>query len=137
MDIDKFGKTESQSDKTRHNNVSVVISSAITSYARIHIKIKLAILKLGGLLYYSDTDSIVTNKKTPYNLIDSTELGKLKLEYGGFLAEGYFITNKTYYLVTNTFYKETGKRKVFEGYRGIEPLIFDLQSKCRTIHNIP
>ena len=40
---------------------SIVISAAITAYARIHIsKLKLDILKLGGEIYYSDTDSIVT-----------------------------------------------------------------------------
>lgn len=52
------------------NNTSVAISAAVTAYARIHItKIKLYILSQGGEIYYSDTDSIVTNVKLPDDMI--------------------------------------------------------------------
>ncbi len=45
------------------NVCSIVISAAITAYAIIYMsKIKLDIIKNGGELYYSDTDSIITNK---------------------------------------------------------------------------
>ena len=44
------------------SSTSIVISAAVTAYARIHItNMKLDILKKGGRLYYSDTDSIVTD----------------------------------------------------------------------------
>lgn len=51
------------------------ISAAITSYARIAIrKIKLDIInRLGGNIYYSDTDSIVTYVELPSNTVHPTE----------------------------------------------------------------
>ena len=81
-----------------YNNVSIVIAAAVTAYGRIHIsKIKQDILNIGGNIYYSDTDSIVTNIELPKNMVDSKELGKLKLEH--LVKRGYFITSKTYCLV--------------------------------------
>lgn len=51
-------------------------------------EIKLAILKVGGLIYYQDTDSIVTSltlKTLEEKLGDQigNNLGQLKLEYVG------------------------------------------------------
>lgn len=64
----------------KYNKVSIAISAAVTAYARIHInELKFKILNLGGILYYSDTDSIVTNIKLSDDMIGS-EIGKLKLE---------------------------------------------------------
>lgn len=80
------------------DNTSIVISAAVTAYARIHItKIKMYILHLGGEIFYSDTDSIVTNIKLPNNLVNENELGKLKLEHT--IKKGIFITGKTYCLI--------------------------------------
>ena len=54
-------KNNNESENT-FTDVSVVIASAVTAYARIAIsKAKLDILSKGGSIYYSDTDSIVTN----------------------------------------------------------------------------
>lgn len=76
---------------------SIVISAAVTSYARIHMcKLKLDILKLGGELYYSDTDSIVTNIELPTSLVSNKKLGLLKLEH--VLVEAIFISNKLYWM---------------------------------------
>lgn len=62
------------------NVTSIAISAAITAYAKIYItKLKLDILKLGADLYYSDTDSIVTNKKLPTSMVSDKRLGLLKL----------------------------------------------------------
>ena len=48
----------------KYNSVSIAIASAITAYSRIYMnKIKLHILNKGGKLYYTDTDSIVTDIK--------------------------------------------------------------------------
>jgi DNA polymerase type B, organellar and viral len=79
--------------------VSIAISAMVTSYARVFMsKIKLEILKRGGKIYYSDTDSIVTDIEL--NLINSNlvgkDLGQFKLEY--LVKEAYFISNKTYCL---------------------------------------
>src|SRR6266850_1513361 len=80
-------------------DVSIVISAMITSYARIYMnKIKLDILNRGGKLYYMDTDSIVTNIQLSSKIV-GFELGKFKLEYK--IKKGYFISNKTYCLLTN------------------------------------
>jgi DNA-dependent RNA polymerase auxiliary subunit epsilon len=85
-------------------DISIVIASFVTAYARVYMhKIKLAILNVGGKIYYSDTDSIVTDltldrlKKELHNKIGN-KLGQLKLEH--LLEEAYFISNKTYILLT-------------------------------------
>ena len=80
------------------NITSIVISAAITAYGRIHMnKLKLDILNKGGKIYYSDTDSIVTDIKLPDTLVSKTELGKLKLEH--LVARGIFINSKIYCLI--------------------------------------
>jgi hypothetical protein len=82
--------------KTKFGFVSVSTASSITAYARIYInKIKLLILKLGGKLYYSDTDSIVTDIELPEELVGK-DLGQFKLEY--IVKKAIFITSKTYML---------------------------------------
>lgn len=80
-------------------DVSVAISAMVTSYARIYMnKLKLDILKHGGKIYYSDTDSLVLD--FPLENLDTElvgkNIGKFKLEY--VIKEGYFISNKTYCL---------------------------------------
>jgi hypothetical protein len=91
---------ESKDIKIENNefkDVSLVISAAVTAYARIYMnKIKLDILSKGGNIYYTDTDSIVTDISLDNSLIGS-ELGKFKLEY--IVKEGYFISPKTYCLI--------------------------------------
>lgn len=78
---------------------SVAIPAAVTSYARIHMsKLMLDILNKGGQIYYTDTDSIVTDKELPKELVDSTEIGKLKLVHK--IIKAYFISNNTYILIT-------------------------------------
>lgn len=84
--------------ETSNKDVSIVIASAVTSYARIFMsKVKLDILEKGNLIYYSDTDSIITNKPLDPGLIGE-ELGKFKLEHN--VQRGYFISSKTYLLVS-------------------------------------
>lgn len=80
------------------NNVSIAISSAVTSYSRIYMnKIKLYILNKGGNIYYTDTDSIVTDIKLDDSYVGK-DLGQFKLEHE--IKEGYFISNKTYAIKT-------------------------------------
>ena len=82
----------------RFHDVSIAISSAVTSYARIYMsKIKLDILNKGGKIYYNYTDSIVTDINLSSDMIDAKLIGKLKLEHK--IEKGYFISGKTYYLV--------------------------------------
>lgn len=85
-------------DEERLHDVSIAISSAVTSYSRIYMsKIKLDILKTGSI-YYTDTDSIVTDVKLGDKYVGN-EIGKLKLEHE--IKEGYFISNKTYCFKNN------------------------------------
>lgn len=99
-------------DIVEHNikDVSIAVSAAITAYGRIHInQLKIDIMNLGGTIYYSDTDSIVTDIKLPDYMVSSSDIGKLKLEHK--LKEGYFISSKTYALVlkdNNTVLKAKG-----------------------------
>lgn len=82
-------------------NISVAISAAVTSYGRIHMSIiNRKILELGGKIYYSDTDSIVTDIELELvwpEMVHPKEIGKLKREY--FVKKGYFISGKTYCLL--------------------------------------
>ena len=81
-------------------DVSVIIAALITSYARVYmLKIFDKILEFGGNVYYSDTDSIVTDiplEKILPNMVGNG-IGQFKQEY--FVKEAYFISNKTYCLV--------------------------------------
>lgn len=82
----------------KFNDVSVAIASAITSYARVYMnKVKLDILDKGGKLFYTDTDSIVTDIKLDDNLVGNN-IGQFKLVH--IIDEGYFISNKSYALKT-------------------------------------
>ena len=76
----------------KHNQFSnVTIASAITSYSRIHIGE--FIQKLDGECYYSDTDSIITDKPISQDKI-SDKIGDMKLENE--ILEAYFISPKLY-----------------------------------------
>lgn len=78
--------------KERGVSSSVPIAAAITSYALIDL-MKYKNIKANKLIY-SDTDSVLMEKPLDSELISSTELGKLKLEY--VISEGYFIAPKFY-----------------------------------------
>lgn len=98
LDFFKIVNKYKDSEYQNIENTSIAISAAVTAYARIHItKIKMYILYLGGEIFYSDTDSIVTNIKLPNSLVNKNELGKLKLEH--IIKKGIFITGKTYCLI--------------------------------------
>jgi hypothetical protein len=72
---------------------SVAISAAITAYGHIEL-MKFKNDKSNKLLY-SDTDSVIMEKKIEdNNLLSETELGKLKLEH--VITDGYFIAPKFY-----------------------------------------
>ncbi len=119
-------KNREESEHT-FSDVSIAIASAITSYARIFIsKIKLDILNKGGSLYYSDTDSIVTN--IPLNPEQvGINLGQFKLEH--LIKKAYFISSKTYLIKSEnkTIIKAKGVKdptldidKFINLYKGLE-----------------
>lgn len=75
----------------------VGIAAAVTSYARIEMmELKMLLIKLGVKLYYTDTDSIFTDKEIPNYLIGK-DLGQLKDELNGkSIKKGYFLGIKKY-----------------------------------------
>jgi len=83
------------SDEYHGTEVNVAIASAITAYARIHM----SQFKNNPdfKLYYSDTDSMVTNKPLPDYMV-GTGLGQLKLEY--VIKKAVFLAPKVYALIT-------------------------------------
>ena len=101
---------------SQKNSLSAIhISSAIAAYARIKIdQEKRHIFKMGGSVYYSDTDSIVTN----LNLNTSDNIGDLKLEYK--LKKAYFISPKVYMLITKD------NNRIIK-FKGLESLHSNLQ----------
>lgn len=76
---------------------NVAIAAAVTSYARIEMmELKMLLVKLGIKLYYTDTDSIFTDKEIPNYLIGK-DLGQLKDELNGkFIKKAYFLGIKKY-----------------------------------------
>lgn len=87
-------------DSEANSNIasSVITSAAVTAYARIMMnKYKIRILKEGTKIFYSDTDSLVTDKPLPEDMVHPKELGKFKLEYA--VDKGVFISGKTYCLL--------------------------------------
>ena len=78
---------------------SVQISAAITSYARVHLyELFIYLKELNINIYYTDTDSIVTDYKIP-NKLCGKELGKFKLV--NLIEEGFFLNQKIYYIFYN------------------------------------
>jgi hypothetical protein len=93
-------------------NISIPISTAVTSYARIHMaNLKNELLELGNIIYYTDTDSLDIDNPIDNKYIGS-ELGKLKFEYK--FNEAVFLAPKVYGGVIKKFclsYKEHLKVK--------------------------
>lgn len=56
--------------------------------------VKKYVLDLGGAIYYTDTDSLVTDIELPSSFISPSKLGLFKLEHK--ISKGYFISGKTY-----------------------------------------
>ena len=76
-------------------SVSISIASAVVAYGRIKINM---LKHLNNVkTYYSDTDSVFTDKVLPKDLVGS-KLGQLKLENN--IKFGYFIAPKVYCIVT-------------------------------------
>lgn len=61
--------------------IHVELAAFITAYARITLSTAIeAMLKAGAKVFYCDTDSIVTDRELPADMVDAKEYGKWKLE---------------------------------------------------------
>lgn len=96
--LNSESKTKIESYLDLFKDVSITTSAMTTAYARIQMnKFKLEILKNGGIIYYSDTDSLVIDTIYLNPEWIGTNLGQFKLVYE--IKEAYFLSNKTYCLV--------------------------------------
>jgi hypothetical protein len=100
-------KSPERESDTASMNVSIGIAAAITSYARIYMNKFLQDKSYN--VYYSDTDSIITDKPIDNKHIGK-ELGQIKLEYK--ISKGVFIAPKVYSIITDQG-KEVTKVKGF------------------------
>lgn len=85
VDINKALNTQQYGGIDKHTfikNLSIPVAAAVTAYTRIYISTtKLNILNSGGKIYYSDTDSIITDKVLDNDIVDPKQIGKFKLEF--------------------------------------------------------
>jgi DNA polymerase type B, organellar and viral len=96
--LDKESKETIENSLDIFKDVSITTTAMNTSYARIFMnEIKLEILKNGGDIYYTDTDSIILNKTYMNKNWIGKNIGQFKIEYD--IEEAYFISNKTYCLI--------------------------------------
>lgn len=121
-----YSKNKENSDSTS-KNVSIGIAAAITSYARIHMQQFLQSKDYN--VYYTDTDSIVTDKPLNENYIGKA-LGQLKLEY--LISKGVFLAPKVYSLISSEG-KEVTKVKGFKektiSFKLLEELLYSEKSQ--------
>jgi DNA polymerase elongation subunit (family B) len=86
---------------TKAEYIRVHISAYITSIARLVLYDAMEqIEKLGGNIYYCDTDSIFSDIPLPAELIDKDEFGKWKKEDD--IEEGVFLASKNYAYISKT-----------------------------------
>lgn len=92
--------------------VQVQVASYVTSYARLALLEAFEKLQeMGAKIYYCDTDSIVSDKKLPAEMLHPSKLGLLDVE--GEVYEGIFIQPKVYYenVKKEEYFKENIKFK--------------------------
>jgi len=89
---------EANIDDSKHFEVNVGISSAITAYSRIHMqRIKRYCQENNIKIYYFDTDSLFTDQPLPDYMVGK-DLGLFKLEY--IFKEVVFLGPKIYAGIT-------------------------------------
>ncbi|KAK6981654.1 hypothetical protein R3P38DRAFT_417176 [Favolaschia claudopus] len=129
IDLAKLLNEDNKKDlenNDKYGYVSVSTAAAITAYGRIYInKLKIWILNNGGKIYYSDTDSLVTDIEVPSKLL-GIELGLIKLEHK--VKKGYFISSKTYLL-------ELYDGKLIKKAKGVNSNSLTLEDYINMINN--
>lgn len=79
-------------------NISIPIATAVTTYSRVHMSQFKTMKDL--TLYYTDTDSIDTNKPLDFKFIGN-DLGKMKLEHT--FTKAIFLAPKVYGGITPNY----------------------------------
>lgn len=89
---DEYSFFVSKLKKINQSNVAIQIASAIAAYARIEMhKYK---MNTNYNVFYSDTDSLFTDKPLPSGFVSDVEIGKFKLE--GQVLNAFFAAPKLY-----------------------------------------
>lgn len=124
-----YGKDEyinfllASDSKTKSTEQSLPSAIAITAYSRMYMfKIIYRLIDLDIKVLYMDTDSIVTDKEIPVDLIGK-DLGLFKLEHD--IVKGYFIAPKLYALKTKSGEEIVKARSIGHNleYKDFESLI--------------
>ena len=122
-----FSHNETKIYDTYHGkDFNVGISSAISSYGRIYMSgIMSFVMRNGGSIYYTDTDSIVTDMQLPSYLIGK-ELGQFKLEHN--IKKGVWLAPKVYAIIND-------KNQTIMKVKGLSdlsasPLTYETLAKC-------
>ena len=101
------------------------IAGYITSKARAYLWQAMAmVLDVGGQLYMTDTDSIVTDKELPPSEVSPTELGKWKLEKITPGLECYFTAPKHYRMGEEYHIKGIRNPNAGDNETGWEQVVF-------------
>lgn len=94
---DEYGDVWYQKKQVEASYIIPHIAAHITALARVRIwRFMQKVILAGGHVYYTDTDSCLTNISMP----SSQELGAFKDEYPGLELRGYFLQPKVYMLET-------------------------------------
>jgi spore cortex formation protein SpoVR/YcgB (stage V sporulation) len=75
---------------------SIAIAAAVTAYARIHMSQFKNNPDFKLFCFFSNTDSVYFYKPKPKHLVNSKNLGKMKME--NIIDKGIFLAPKMYYL---------------------------------------
>ena len=103
------------------NDISLSTAFAIIAYTRIYINnIKLDIINKGGQIYYSDTDSIITNISLNKKMVDK-DIRQFKLEY--LANKRYFILFKLYYLIVTDCFIVIKPKSAFKSFLNLDDFI--------------
>lgn len=100
-------------------SIQVAVGAYVTSYARIHlVNLMQDIEQDGSRIYYCDTDSIVTDKPFPAEVVDPVRLGAWDIEK--VVYEGIFCMPKVYHEVGLVNKKGVIKLDFTEKHKGIK-----------------
>lgn len=108
--LEKESKHRISIEINTFKDTSIACAAMINSYARVYMNsLKLELFNKGSQIYYMDTDSLVIDNKG-FDILNDRKLigkdiGQFKLEYE--INKGYFISNKTYCLITNQTHNNT------------------------------
>lgn len=112
----KLGYIEVPTD-IKAEYIQVQIAAYVTSYARLKLLKTLKMAEKTATVFYCDTDSIVTDKPLPDNIVDSKELGKWALESQP--KKAIFLKPKVYAEVLDVIENDTVKEKTFVKFKGV------------------